>query len=878
MARRKKCHEKKKLFPKGAAHPNYRIRYGYTPVFNRSKKPAEKKKWVNRPCKRYTDEELKSIVKPFLSNSLAIPGADGQQGNAIILRPIKTHKDPEPVQSTSRSYDMDTGNMLVEKSRMLSLINESLLEHAAGEYCDSFEFDLVDMKPWGAFVSVVLVCKNCTYKSKRTKLYEEAQPSGKPGRRAAVGNMRLQLTLQDTPIFNTDAQLILASTGVRPGSLRGMQRLSHRAAEITEKVGEDDLVKQRNEVVEVLKKRGVEQPANMKALVSGCFDVRYSGVFKRSYCTPGPGASQAAGFFCENLTSKQRILGFDFVNQQCPKGSRQKGNGQVVICGRGDESHSGCTATQPRESCISEKQMARRIAKNLYGDSKIAVTHLTCDGDASGKIGFEQANDRTTKKLHIEAKERKKENSKWTNKSTKNSTERNDEHFLETMPPLTRFRDPVHVTWNILKEVQSYKFSETAFGLKENGDQWNYKEREECKKVFAMDISSRVSITVRNIRYYCDADVKRMETTAESTQKYLLACYNGDHTSFRRSPIAQLTACYGVNNCWIHRSETLRAQGVTHFSFSKTDLEFLKKAVSKKLSRDNIELVGKGSSSSRAEGVMRAYTKSVPKNRNAPRVALGRTHSVIGRVNNGLLEFSKQKFDAAGCSLPEGSEPLKVFERYQKRKTQVAESRKTQQSKSRRSVLQAERQKSYAQARRKISNEDEYRKHQLDNAEIALEEASTSFPNSSEASKASSHLKKVKKYADKQKNRKDKSKKRASARRSQAHLAIQKAKRKVNRALQKNPQVADHTYSRARPGEFFHSHFIVILLNLYPFHAIQINYTRYTIHLFTSFKNTRRSPSMPHTAPLLVAGPPCTVKEFVLRHYVINVYTGLIVT
>ena len=798
MPKRKKCNEKKPLFKKGQDNVNYRIRYRYTPVFNRGKKVPYKKQWVKRPTKRYTAEELKKIVKPHLSDSLAIPGADGKPGNAIILRPkIAPAKKPEPKPSTSRTYEVDTGNLLLEKSSFFMLLNESYAEHAASDkYCDSLVCDLVELKPWGAFFSAILICKNCDYKSKRTKLYEEVPHTGKRGRRAATGNMRGQLYLQDMPTFNTNAQLYLASYGIRPPSLNGMQKLSYRASKITEVVGEQDLKKQRGEVVDILKARGVEQPANMEALLSGCFDVRYSGVFKRSYCTPGPGASQATGFFCENLTNKQSVLSFDFVNQQCPKGSRLKGKGRGnVICGRGEASHPGCTATQPRDSCINERQIARRLANKLYDESKMAVTYLTCDGDASGKLGFEQANERINKKLQEEAKERNKEQSKWINKSTKNRSEAQEENFLVALPNLVRYRDPVHVTWNILYDIQSHPFSDTAFGIKDNGEKWTAKEMTECRKVLAMDMSSRVSITVRNIRFHCDGDVEWMKRIVESTGKYLLDCYNGNHRSFRRSPIAQLTGCFGENDCWIPYSDALQAQGLKEFNFNKADMAFLKKAISRKLSENNIEAVGLGSSSSRAEGVNRAYTKSLPNNVNAARTAIGRTHSVIGRVNNGLLAFSKMKFEAAGCPLAEGSEPLKAFENYQRRKEQCDEARKSQRSKARQSELMADRQKSYAQARRKISNKDEYRKFQVDEAEQTFQEASTS---SQAVNKASVHLQKVKRYAEKQEKRKEKTKRRANARRSHAHKALQKAKRKVNRDLHKTPQVADHTYSRPK--------------------------------------------------------------------------------
>ena len=99
-----------------------------------------------------------------------------------------------------RYHNIEEVNIVVEKSRLLKLINQCNKEHKELEQCDAVDsWDIVDLESWGLYSIVAVTCLQCGYKSKRTKLYEELD-TGKRGRKSAVGNVRLQLMLQDTPI------------------------------------------------------------------------------------------------------------------------------------------------------------------------------------------------------------------------------------------------------------------------------------------------------------------------------------------------------------------------------------------------------------------------------------------------------------------------------------------------------------------------------------------------------------------------------------------------------------------------------------------------------------------------------------------------------
>lgn len=74
------------------------------------------------------------------------------------------------------------------------------------------------------------------------------------------------------------------------------------------------------------------------------------------------------------------------------------------------------------------------------------------------------------------------------------------------------------------------------------------------------------------------------------------------------------------------------------------------------------------------------------------------------------------KFEAAGCPLRDNSEPEKALQKYDHRRKLILAAKKTPEAKKRKMTLRNERRKMYAQARRKNSNPEEYRRFQLDEA------------------------------------------------------------------------------------------------------------------------------------------------------------------
>ena len=754
---------------------------------------------MNRPTKRYTKEGLRKLVKPKPWDPFSIPGADFTEGSARILRPIKEiPKAPEPRKPRNHTFNIDTGNLIVEKSRLVDLFNEINKLHREADNCDNMDVDLVDFKPWGAFVSAVVECRTCGFRSERTRLYEEVKKDEPgPGRKAAVGNMGLQFSLQDTPIHNTEAQVLLGGLGLRPGSLNGMQELGYKAADITTAVGKSDLVRKQEYIINLLKERGVATPPEgVTGLLASAFDAMYSGVFKASQVTTGTGAQQAVGWCIEQLTQQHLVLGVDYVNRVCLTGSRLAGKGMSVICGP-DANHANCTATQDRDQAIQEKDMAQRVAKKMYETSGLVSTHVVTDSDGKAVDGFVEANDKIKRK--IEKKNTGKGGSKFKNKSTKNAREKYDgEETGDVIPALRWHKDRPHLGWNTSRHIKSHKFSANAFGTRENNAPWNYNERAECVKWLSKDIPIRVSHTIDKLYIFCTGDVDKMKEKSSILAEYMYKCYNGDHTKCERSRLAQLTGCHGAaeDKCWIHKSANLRAQGITRLNFDhdKEDAAFVKKAIAEKLSPDNIEFVAARLTTTHCESQNRRTKKNFPDNRNYFRTGEARVQSAALRANNSYLDATKLKYKASGCPIREDG-ALEVFKNYDKRRENIQKAQSTSKAKARKAQLKVIRKLNHAKQRLKATNRTDYRKYQLDEANKAHIQA---IQTDTAVAATKKNLDVAAKKVERHVKRKAKRKINTQKKRMKTIKANQKAKNQARKVHEKSAPQAIHEHSYAR--------------------------------------------------------------------------------
>ena len=641
---------------------------------------------------RYHSSYLADLAVKTPANEFSTPGADGVDGEAMILRPVPESTEEASLQDDSINtrktgtgeHNIVEGNMLIEKSRLLAGINSFFKKHSEESVCADINIDMVDIRPWGLFSSVMFTCKTCGLSSQRSKLYEEVHTT-KPGRKAAAGNIRLALLNEDVGIGPTEVQLLFAAVGIH-ANLNNLQKRAVKVSDITEKLARRDMEKWLQHACDILQARGVSSPEQ----ISAQFDVLYHAVNRSNSHCPGQAAAAATALCVETVTPQRKIIEYEHNCKLCLRGARLRGVNVPAICGHNSsKNHHKCTATIPPGQVIREYDMAKEIASRLKTKGT-AVTHLTTDSDAKGKEGFSDVNADSP-----------------------------------GIPPITWYKDPSHLSRNMRKKISTHSIAGNLFGKRRDGSRWTYPEKMECRKALALDVPKRVSLTLSNMRIYYKGNVQKMMKHVDTITSYMLNCYGGNHNQCMSSPLAKLTGCSGPSQgrCWFGRSHTLRAQGIICLNLTEANQKFLRSVIGMKLSKESLGFVARGETSSRCEPSNRAINKSYPKNRKFSRVGGGRVASAVLRVNNGLQQSTAMKFHAMLVPLPAGSPGAIVIRKYQHKLNLTKINQSTQKAKDRKHQLIAQKAARYFNERTKDTNRTDYMKYQLDEAREANNQA-----------------------------------------------------------------------------------------------------------------------------------------------------------
>lgn len=640
---------------------------------------VKRKPGVKRPIRRFTASEFKKIVKKGRTSDFSIPGPDGTEGTAILLRP----KSELPLASCSpaargtSSFELSEGTILVEKASLMEALNSFIEEHSETT-CKSLHLDLVNFLPWGHYVKARVACTNCSFLSaKHYKLYEEVEKRGK-GPREAKGNLRLQYLLQEMPIGNEKVRLILAALGIRAGSRSGMQSNANKVGKATIKLNEQDMGKWAEEVKSVLAARGVESPH----IIAAATDGRYDGASLRSWVTPGLGATAATGVMVERITGDEKVIAMVHYNKVCPLGTRLRRQGQPAICGQGENSHAGCTATMPYYEDISERQMGKDMARQLQEDHGITISHITTDGDALASQGIADA----YKEKGI-AQE------------------------------VSRFADLTHLGALQRKHIMQHKFSSGAFGANPDGESWLYDERIKCRQALANDVEVRCAITVQNIFKHYQFNVEKVTANAQKVVGYMLKCYSGDHSKCHTAPLAKLTGCTGKpQHTWFDTSAHLSSQRMSYLDLNTEDTAKLLEVINMKLGTYSIPLISQLATTQKVESVNHALNVSDPKTYHWSRNAKARNHAAVHRVNNGPANSIMQKLAHGGCSLNPDQPAAKTIQNYDRRLQYSKEYKRQPHVSARTRELKSQKIADYYKHAWKKNNPCDYLKHQLDEA------------------------------------------------------------------------------------------------------------------------------------------------------------------
>ena len=124
------------------------------------------------------------------------------------------------------------------------------------------------------------------------------------------------------------------------------------------------------------------------------------------------------------------------------------------------------------------------------------------------------------------------------------------------LPKFAWYKDLTHFSRNMKSHILGHKFDSKTFGQKQNGTDWNYKERLECRKALSIDIPERVAIALKSACVHWQEDVDKIKNNADKLSNYIIKCYEGDHSSCQSAPIAQLTGCKGGAASWFHCSSS----------------------------------------------------------------------------------------------------------------------------------------------------------------------------------------------------------------------------------------------------------------------------------------------------------------------------------
>lgn len=689
MARKKKSVlNKKNLFHKGNTFSPKRRPTGYRRVIcrsadgsitlegGRSKKDTTA---IVRPCRRYTKQEFEHIVKRDRTGRFTIPGPDGNDGAAIMLRPL-TEDSQSTVSAEGKKggpsrFQIHEGNILVEKSRLMDAINSAIKEHSTLP-CVDMNLDLVDFVPWGHYVKAKVSCTSCGYQSdQHNKLYEEAEKKG-PGPKEAKGNLRLQYLLQEMPIGNEKARLVLAALGIRAGSLSGMQQNANKVGEATVQLNQADMSKWAEEVKEVLMCRGVDNPD----VISASFDARYDGASFKSWVTPGHGANAATGLIVENITSDKKVIAMHHSNKLCPLGTRLRGSGVAAKCGVGDASHEGCTATMPYSENMSEKQMATEMATSLHSQHNIVISHITTDSDALGAQGIQETY--------------------------------NEKGISQTV---TNYKDPIHLAGSQRRRILKHKFNADTFGHVTPGGKWKSEELRKCKQALAHDVEVRCAHSVSLIFDYYKNDTAKIKTSVNKIVDYMMLCYRGHHSKCKTATLAKLTGCRGTDgHTWYDLSDHLSGQRIACLNLTEEDEMFLRSVIGLKLSCEGVDDIAQLTSTQKVEAVNRAINMSDPKNNHWARNAVGRNAAAVHRINNGPLKSIEKKLHHGRCSLPRTSPATQILQDYESRRQYTRQYQRLEASQRRARELKREKIQNYYDSNFKRHNMPDYLKYQLD--------------------------------------------------------------------------------------------------------------------------------------------------------------------
>ena len=527
--------------------------------------------------------------------SRAMPDCEGKSGSVRLLRPTMPSTSDLKKEQIARDTE---GMRLVDNTKMVEAWNTAYeLHRRDAPQCDVPQMELANEKKWGVCWKVTLKCVKCCFQTPEFKLYKEVSTRN-PGLNPGAPNIGLGIGLQDTPLGNKGARLLMATMDVPPPARSSMQRTSKKVAKQVKDLNEKDMAEKVELLKEINTKRG-NDPSEINIAMDG----RYNSVTIASRKKPGQNASQAVGVACETMTDKKFVIQACFKNKLCWTGAWLKGMGIDVQCPGG---HPECTANMSTFAPFSEYDMGHEIGSQLSLQG-ILVKYATTDGDSRSAQGLDNAM-----------------------------------KILHPMWSVQRLADPTHLGQSQFRKCYQANFSDGIIPGRTR------EQKKEAQKVLSQDVKARCSLILKELMKDHAGNMAAFKRVLPKVLESTLSCYDGDCSKCANNSVV----CHGgVTNNWWSRSMFLSSNRIHNLNMNDNDKVLLLEILKMKLSVASVEQMKLYTDTQKCEAVNRALSVSLPKNVNFSATMEGRGSSAIHRVNNDPGTSTIKKCENSGIEL-----------------------------------------------------------------------------------------------------------------------------------------------------------------------------------------------------------------------------------
>ena len=225
---------------------------------------------------------------------------------------------------------------------------------------DSTCIDIVDRH--GLYLSVIVKCKSCGFKTPKTGLFKTVKP--KRGPDSGCLNTMILMPVLKSRVGLNDLDLVLSCLNVRPPDKRGLQRKLNTVTDKVEEMNIEQMVKNQQYVKRIQTFAGVASVSDVE------YDVSYSS-------RPQQGcecATQSFAPLIEQTTTRHLPIAIETANKLC---SKQNCEHNTNSCKRN---------YNPNESIQSTEQKSlKKNLDNVHRQNVLKVRSVTSDASAQIK-------------------------------------------------------------------------------------------------------------------------------------------------------------------------------------------------------------------------------------------------------------------------------------------------------------------------------------------------------------------------------------------------------------------------------------------------------------------------------------------------------------